>query len=328
MSLSSYTSLFVLMFQVCEHHFLESDFVDYASYTDTMTGKVIEVPLKLGCLKPSAIPSVFSNCPAHLSRQETSARESPEEKRARLDAEALREAVRLSEHSHEADEKKNVIATFEDLFTAVGDLSLTDFWTKVVTQKQVLFLNFSDQVMDDDVKEKEKMLSAITYVAGYCAYAAFRKLAYSSCQENLTVENRTIELDDDVLIANATRGGMKFPQAVVANVVLTKEIVLYELRSPKYASQFSACAKQKEILVSLATSLVEYNEYLDVCDDGHSPELVLIYVLSAAANTLLNNLCKVQNNKLNESKAAKRNKVENKGTESKAAKRKLSTLQA
>lgn len=908
LSLSSYTSLFVLMFQVCEHHFLESDFVDSTSYTDSMTGKVIEVPLKLRRLKPSAIPSVFPNCPAYLSRQETSARESPEEKRARVDAEALQEAIRLSEQSHEAEEKKNAIATFEDLLTAVGDLSLTDFWTKVVTQQQVLFLNFSDQgapvvhravtvasdlslavyvgemrlqnlgssvlpmtisdlrvlhkvlcdvedvtkdstnnelqleillkrvvalleqlsssalphewqvqvvkfvtqqlqvlltkastypadflvfcslvytisphayrfirstaklklphpqtirricasyraspsreqqedsflsyarrlastlkdherfvtlmmdeihlqasfqykggyvtgaatnnenaaktayvfmiqsllssnkdvvhilpvaqieakqlhefldllirhledigirvvavvsdnnsinrkamsffadppkvsivyrhpsdssrplffildavhilkcirnnwlnqrncgrciffpnfsalsenpsvltasfntlcklhegeknellrlaptlsfkslnpsnlerqnvklalrifnsstaaalrstkvalehkagtlelinivltwwnvvnvktpfkgqrlrdpfqepisalqchqieflnkivdwldhwqslkhdagqltrethmalrhtshalvevstycieelrfkyvllgkfqtdsledrfgryrqlsgaqyhvsirqiyeseqklrlqklldlpnldtiapcipttdlkflvkqfdvaVMDDDVKEKEKMLPAITYVAGYCAYAAVRKLACSSCQENLTVENRTIELDDDVLIANATRGGLKFPQAVVVNAVLTMEIVLDKLRSPKYASQFFACAKQKEVLVSLATSLVECNEDLDFCDGGHSPELVLNYVLSAAANTLLNNLCKVQNNKLNESKAAKRNKVENKGTESKAAKRKLSTLQA
>ncbi|XP_049273379.1 RB-associated KRAB zinc finger protein-like [Rhipicephalus sanguineus] len=130
---------------VCEHHFLESDFVDSASYTDSMTGKVIEVPLKLRRLKPSAIPSVFPNCPAYLSRQETSARESPEEKRARLDAEALQKAIRLSEQSHEAEKKKNVMATFEDLLKAVGGLSLTDFWTKVVTQKQVLFLNFSDQ---------------------------------------------------------------------------------------------------------------------------------------------------------------------------------------
>ncbi|KAH8030483.1 hypothetical protein HPB51_007368 [Rhipicephalus microplus] len=105
-------------YKVCEHNFLESDFVDSTSYTDSMTGKVIEVPLKLRRLKPSAIPSVFPNCPAFLSRQETSARESPEEKRARVDAEALQEAIRLSEQSHEAEEKKNVIATFEDLLTA------------------------------------------------------------------------------------------------------------------------------------------------------------------------------------------------------------------
>ncbi|KAH8028007.1 hypothetical protein HPB51_012593 [Rhipicephalus microplus] len=141
---------------VCEHHFLESDFVDSTSYTDSMTGKVIEVPIKLRRLKPSAIPSVLPNCPTYLSRQETSARESPEEKRARVDAEALQEAIRLSEQSHEAEEKKNVIATFEDLLTAVGDLSLTDFWTKVVTQKQVLFLNFSDQGNREGPRRRKK----------------------------------------------------------------------------------------------------------------------------------------------------------------------------
>ncbi|KAH9384587.1 hypothetical protein HPB48_026596 [Haemaphysalis longicornis] len=110
-----------------------------------MTGKVIEVPLKLRRLKPSAIPSVFPNCPAYLSRQETSARESPEEKRARLDAEALQEAIQLSAQSHEAEEKKNAIATFEDLLKSVGGLSLTDFWSMVVTQTRVLFLNFRNQ---------------------------------------------------------------------------------------------------------------------------------------------------------------------------------------
>lgn len=155
-----------------------------------------------------------------------------------------------------------------------------------------------------------------------------KKLACSSCRENLVVENRSIELEDDVLIANATRGGLKFPQPVVVHAVLIMEIVLDKLRSAKYASKFFACAKQKEVLVSLTTSLVECNEDLDFCDDGHSPEVVLNYVLSAAANTLLNNLCKVQNNKLAESKSKKRNKDESKPTENKAAKRKLNTLQA
>ncbi|KAH7932857.1 hypothetical protein HPB49_003876 [Dermacentor silvarum] len=106
---------------VCEHHFLESDFIDSASYTDSMTGKEIEVPLKLRRLKPAAIPSVFPNCPAYLSRQETSACESPEEKRSRLDTEALQEAILSSVHSHEAEEK-NVIASFKDLLTTLSRL--------------------------------------------------------------------------------------------------------------------------------------------------------------------------------------------------------------
>ncbi|KAH7934098.1 hypothetical protein HPB49_021527 [Dermacentor silvarum] len=150
------------------------------------------------------------------------------------------------------------------------------------------------------------MLPAIIYVVGYCAQGAVKKLVCSSCRENLIVENRSAELEYGVPIANATRGGLKFPQAVVVHAVLTIEIVLDRLRIAKYASNFFACLKQKEVLVGLTTSLVECNEDLDFCDGGHSPELVLSYVLSAAANTLLNNLCKVESNKLTEIKAAKR----------------------
>lgn len=114
--------------------------------------------------------------------------------------------------------------------------------------------------------------------------------------------------------------------AVVVHAVLKVQIALDKLRSAKYASKFFACAKQKEVLVSLTTSLIGCNEDWDFCDDGHSPEIVLNYVLSAPANTLLNNLCKVENNKLAESKTAKHNKDEDKLTESKASKRKLKTL--
>ncbi|KAH7970412.1 hypothetical protein HPB49_006715 [Dermacentor silvarum] len=110
-----------------------------------MTGKGIEAPLKLRRLKPFAIPSVFPNCPAYLSRQKTSARESPDEKRSRLRTEAIQEAIQLSVRSHEAEDKKNVITSFNNLLTAEGGLSITDFWTKVVTQRQILFLSFSDQ---------------------------------------------------------------------------------------------------------------------------------------------------------------------------------------
>ncbi|KAH7953794.1 hypothetical protein HPB49_012390 [Dermacentor silvarum] len=91
------------------------------------------------------MPSIFPNCPAYLSRQATEARESPEEKRARLDAEALQETIKLSVQYHEAEEKNNAIASFGDLLKAIGGLSLTDFWSKVFTQTQVLFLNFHSQ---------------------------------------------------------------------------------------------------------------------------------------------------------------------------------------
>ncbi|CAN8017724.1 unnamed protein product [Ixodes persulcatus] len=156
------------------------------------------------------------------------------------------------------------------------------------------------------LKKKEHRLPAITYVAGYCAHASLKKLMCPFCKKNLVVDNRSFEVEAEELIAGVTRGELKFPQAVVVNAVLTINIVLEKLSSERYALKFYSCEKQKDLLVPLTTTLVEYNEDLDVCENGHLPHVVMGYVLSAAANTLLNNLCKQENNMLAEAKAAKR----------------------
>lgn len=165
---------------------------------------------------------------------------------------------------------------------------------------------FQIVVGEEDIAAKQHTLPAITYVAGYCAYAALKKLTCAFCQENLVVESKTVTIEADELITSITRGGLKFPQAVVVNAVLIMNIVLEKLTSEKHAAKFYGCEKQKELLVSMTTLFLEWNEDFDVCDNGHMPHVVMGYILSAAANTLLNNLCKRENNKLSEAKAAKR----------------------
>ncbi|XP_075725553.1 uncharacterized protein LOC142767546 isoform X1 [Rhipicephalus microplus] len=165
---------------------------------------------------------------------------------------------------------------------------------------------FQIVVEEEDIAAKQHTLPATTYVAGYCAHAALKKLKWAFCKENLVVESRTLTIEADELITSITRGGLKFPQAIVVNAVLMTNIVLEKLTSEKHAAKFYACEKQKELLVSMTTLFLEWNEDFDVCDNGHTPHVVMGYILSAAANTLLNNLCKRENNKLSEAKAAKR----------------------
>lgn len=142
-------------------------------------------------------------------------------------------------------------------------------------------------------------------MAGYCAHAALKKLTCEFCTENLVVESKTLTVKADELIASITRGGLKFPEAVVVNAVLMN-IVIEKLTSEEHAAKFYACEKQKELLVSMTTLFLEWNEDFSVCDSGHLPHVVMGCILSAAANTLLNNLCKRENNKLSEAKAVKR----------------------
>lgn len=135
--------------------------------------------------------------------------------------------------------------------------------------------------------------------------AATKELACTSCKENLVIEKQNFDEDDFALIATATRGGPMFPQPMVVHAVLTMDIVIEKLVDEKNA----LTVQSKKLLVALTSSLIDSNEDLDTCDHGHSPQLVMKYIFSAAANVLLSNLCKQKNDKLTASKKEKKRKL-------------------
>ncbi|KAH7956065.1 hypothetical protein HPB52_005982 [Rhipicephalus sanguineus] len=116
--------------RLCEKHFHPSDFVTSTNYTDTVTGKVIEVPLKLRRLKPGTVPSIFPGCPTYLSQDKSAAREGPEEKRARMEAKALQDALQESLITQQEEEQSNAISSLEDLLCHTDKLLVGDFWSK------------------------------------------------------------------------------------------------------------------------------------------------------------------------------------------------------
>ncbi|KAH6936087.1 hypothetical protein HPB50_013099 [Hyalomma asiaticum] len=99
---------------------------------------------------------------------------------------------------------------------------------------------FKIVVGEEDIGAKQHTLPATTYVAGYCAHAALKKLTCAFCKENLVVESKTLTIEADELITSITRDGLKFPQAV-----LMMNIVLEKLTSEKHAAKFYGCEKQK-----------------------------------------------------------------------------------
>ncbi|XP_040079545.3 uncharacterized protein LOC115308291 [Ixodes scapularis] len=157
--------------------------------------------------------------------------------------------------------------------------------------------NFRIEVTDMDITNKAPNLAAITYVAGYCAHAALKKLSCTACRANLVLE-RDIQVENSDIIRSMNRGGLKFPQPAVVNAVVTTEIVLDKLRSEKYATQFHGLPNQKAALLTLTHNILDDSNDLDVCDSGHSPQLVMRHILSAATNIVLNNYCKTKNDQL------------------------------
>lgn len=103
-----------------------------SSYVDSKTSKVVEAKLQIARLSPDAVPCVFLNCPAYLSAPATAtSREAPDEKRMRLEAVSLREAITTSLQTHEEEESGNNIDTFQALLERVSEIKLSSFWNVI-----------------------------------------------------------------------------------------------------------------------------------------------------------------------------------------------------
>ncbi|KAH6943634.1 hypothetical protein HPB50_024838 [Hyalomma asiaticum] len=111
----------------------------------TVTGKVIEVPLKLRRLKPGTVASVFPGCPTYLFHDKCAAREDPEEELARMEAKALQDALQESLINQQEGEQSNAISSLEDLLCHTDKLLVGDFWSKVIMKDSAWFLNFVPQ---------------------------------------------------------------------------------------------------------------------------------------------------------------------------------------
>ncbi|XP_065299065.2 uncharacterized protein [Dermacentor albipictus] len=144
-----------------------------------------------------------------------------------------------------------------------------------------LIEDYKVKITEEDIKSKESSLPAITYIAGFCAHAALKKILCTACAENLTAQEREMELDRNIIIENLSRGGLKFPRSVVIDAVLRMQLVLEKLTTQENVVQFHASRHQRELLID--------DEGFDICSQGHHPDDVYQNILWAAANTLLKN---------------------------------------
>lgn len=70
---------------------------------------------------------------------------------------------------------------------------------------------FPIEVTNADIEEEASRMPAVTYAAGYCAHVALKKLMCTFCKETLVLEHTDLNHDENILIADMTRGGLKFP---------------------------------------------------------------------------------------------------------------------
>ncbi|KAL1472699.1 hypothetical protein MTO96_039163 [Rhipicephalus appendiculatus] len=78
-----------------------------------------------------------------MSRPTPSAREAPEEKKARLAAASLRTGTELSVAAQAEENRKNKVGSFAEFGRALSNFSVSDFWTVVIKESKVVFFDLA-----------------------------------------------------------------------------------------------------------------------------------------------------------------------------------------
>lgn len=141
-------------------------------------------------------------------------------------------------------------------------------------------------------------MPAIVYIAGFCAHAALRRQPCDDCLLQLTIRERELQPSDHVLIDDMSRGGLKFPQPFVVHTVLCTKIVLEQVTAKECEHLFHAESNQRLVLLSIMKFLLADREDVDVCANGHCPDLVRHNIVKPAINTLLKNYAAARNDVL------------------------------
>ncbi|KAH6922059.1 hypothetical protein HPB50_008525 [Hyalomma asiaticum] len=142
--------------KVCELHFKPQYLRTTTKYTDPRTGRITEAPMGATRLTPDAVPTIFPNAPSYLSNY-APVREGPDQKKKRLEASHLEEAIRQSIALHEEEEHRNKLSSYEDLVSRLQGLGLSTYWATVKAENAVLFVHISGE--DPPVVERSVIVS-------------------------------------------------------------------------------------------------------------------------------------------------------------------------
>ncbi|KAH6925729.1 hypothetical protein HPB50_008991 [Hyalomma asiaticum] len=165
--------------------------------------------------------------------------------------------------------------------------------------------DFSVHISDEDISCPNHDMEVVAFIAGYCAHSALKELSCVFCSSTVVLDNRNIiDVESSAMIANLSRGGLKFPQPCTRHVVLVTTLIVEKLTEGDHAKPFFACSNQRGIISPIATSLLGYVE-IENCENGHMSETLVFHVVRAATNVALNNFCKLRNDAI-ESTAQKK----------------------
>ncbi|GBN09367.1 hypothetical protein AVEN_156326-1 [Araneus ventricosus] len=124
---------------VCELNFDPADVRRQSEYYDSNAGKLLTAVLSQSRLTDDAVPSVFPECPAYLSRSNKMGREAPDKKIQRKESLEIVKALQLSVDTFKEYEEKISFGNLEQLTIKIKGLQLPDVSTIVKNEYSIMF---------------------------------------------------------------------------------------------------------------------------------------------------------------------------------------------
>lgn len=185
-------------------------------------------------------------------------------------------------------------------------------WDKMNNEDCITKLTFDLEVTQDDIEKCTDVLPVITYLAGYCCYAVSKKTKCSFCQDIITCDEGEENISDNhSYIQGINRGSLLHPDEAVVNIIMYNYIVVNKLTQ---RPEFLKSLNQRSLATDCSLNALTDNDVVLLnasCNDGHSTENTVKMLLWASSNTLLNNYCARENDRLNESrKLGKKRKLQ------------------
>ena len=141
-------------------------------------------------------------------------------------------------------------------------------------------------------------LPVITYLAGYCCYAVWKKMKCTICKELITCNDVENLPDNNLYIKGVSRGSLLYPEESVVNIVMYNYIVINKLTQ---IPDITRSSQQRNLATEITNNIIIDNDaFLPMynCENGHSIDKIQKMLLWASTNSLLNNFCTRENDNI------------------------------
>ena len=212
-------------------------------------------------------------------------------------------------------EKKIRLMSVLNLKLKGREINLTNFsvdWEEYSSDTSAQLADIPVQISFEELSFAMDYLPVITYISGYCCYSAIKKLRCEDCKDRITSNIGEVEAIENELISRMTRGGLLYPSSDIVQMVMINYVVVNKLSE---TAEFQSSLSQRQLVLETTLSTLDSEElnmffFKESFNNNHEPTRVAKLVLWSSTNTLLNNLCFKNNDKLVQNKRSRKRKLQ------------------